>query len=107
MEIAVRCVGLGLEWFGIQLRHWIYLGPDMGSEGLKASVRKNCCRRAERVRHLQAISSDRYSPSDSAALIIMEIHVTHSDLSFDLWPFVPSNMLAMQSINCQIISVSY
>ena len=76
MVIIVRGVGWSLEWFAIQLRHWIYLGPDMGSEGLKASHRKNCCRRAERVRHLQAINPDRYSPSDPA--LLMERHAMNS-----------------------------
>ena len=45
------------------LRHWCYLGPDF-VDGLKPMTRKNCCKRSERVRHLQAINKEMYSPSN-------------------------------------------
>ena len=49
--------------FGMQPRHWIYLGPDFQAEGTRATSRRNCCKRSERVRHLRAISKEKYSPS--------------------------------------------
>jgi hypothetical protein len=44
-------------------RHWVHMGPEFTDGGAKPQNRKNCLKRAEKVRHLVAINADKFPPS--------------------------------------------
>lgn len=50
---------VGMGW----LRHWGQLGPNISENGLKAGDRKQSVKRSEKVKHLHAISPDKFPPS--------------------------------------------
>ena len=74
------CFWFHLAWMtDIVPRHWVHMGPEFTDGGSKPQNRKNCLKRAEKVRHLVAINADKFPPScleEWTCLFSLQYHCT-------------------------------